>query len=112
MPRCTMLLLLSCLPLSVAVAAPVPPGADLTAIERAYGTWADPDKDCNFKLTGGELKVSLPASGHLLGTSYKGTNNAPRAMRDVEGDFTAVVRVVVPVPDKATLGWSYASGAT
>jgi hypothetical protein len=112
-PRRAALLLLACASLTATVvAAPVPPQADLTAIERAYGAWSDPDKDCNFKLTGGELKVSIPTSDHMLGKPLEGvTNNAPRALREVDGDFTAVVRVVIPVPDKLPMrAWPFCSG--
>jgi hypothetical protein len=41
-------------------------------------------------------------------------DNAPRALREVDGDFTAVVRVTIPIPDKDKLpedrGWPYCSG--
>lgn len=84
-----------------AVAAPVPSPDDRAKLAQAYGVWTNPDKDCTFKLTGGEIKVSLPAANHLLGKRYEGaTDNAPRALREVEGDFTAVVRVVIPIPDR------------
>lgn len=84
-----------------ALAAPVPPQDDRAKLAQTYGVWADPDKDCTFKLTGGELKVSLPASHHLLGRVYgKSTDNVPRALREVDGDFTAVVRVIIPIPNR------------
>jgi hypothetical protein len=112
MPRRFVFLLLVCAPLSAAVATPVLPQDDLKQLERAYGTWGDPDKDCKFKLTGGELKISLPASRHLLGKPLEGaTNNAPRALREVDGDFTAVVRVAIPIPDRdPKSSWQYWSG--
>lgn len=113
MPRCFLLLLLACLPLGGAVAAaPVPPEDDLTKLGHAYGTWADADMDCKFKLSGGELKVSLPATYHQVGKFYDGaTNNAPRALREVDGDFTAIVRVAVPIPDRDPhMGWKCCSG--
>jgi regulation of enolase protein 1 (concanavalin A-like superfamily) len=92
--------------------APVPSEDELTKLERAYGTWTDPDKDCKFKLTGGELKVSLPAADHLLGKMIgQAKNNAPRVLREVEGDFTAVVRVTIPVPDRVPeSSWQYYAG--
>lgn len=97
---------------AASVAAPVPAEDDLTKLTRAYGTWVDRDKDCKFKLTGGGLKVLLPASDHMIDKSFVGaTNNAPRALREVEGDFTAVVRVVIPIPDRDPKpSWQYWSG--
>lgn len=105
------LLPLVCVPLS-AVAAPVPPDSDITKLTRAYGTWTDPDKDCKFKLDGGELRVTIPASHHMVSKPVEGArNNAPRALREVGGDFTAVVRVVIPIPDRLPdTNWPYCSG--
>jgi hypothetical protein len=40
------------------------------------------------------------------------TNNAPRALRELVGDFTAVVRVTFPVPKRVPEDfWPYCSGA-
>lgn len=93
-------------------AAPVPPEDDVAKLQRVYGTWSDPDKDCRYTLKGNELRVSLPAAWHLLWTNRRGsTNNAPRVLREVEGDFTAVVRVTFPVPERVPEEhWPYCSG--
>jgi hypothetical protein len=91
---------------------PVPTREELTKLAETYGPWTDPDKDCGFRLAGGAFKVALPGREHLLqGPRIPRVQNAPRAVREVEGDFTAVVRVAIPVPDwlpKAR--WPYCSG--
>ena len=53
----------------------------------------DPDGDCQFRAEQGKLTISLPKSTHHDLTVERGKMNAPRLLRDVEGDFTAVVRV-------------------
>jgi len=98
MPRRAVLWLLVCAPLA-AVAAPIPPEDDRAKIQRIYGTWTDPDKDCTFKLNGGELKILIPATEHRMkGAGLRAPNNAPRTLREVDGDFTAVLRVAFPIP--------------
>jgi regulation of enolase protein 1 (concanavalin A-like superfamily) len=111
MSRLYLLPLLACAPIAVS-AAPVPKEDDAAELARAYGTWTDPDKACKFTLKEGELRVSLPADRHLLGTQHKGArNSAPRALREVEGDFTAVVRVTFPLRERVPkANWPYYSG--
>jgi hypothetical protein len=99
MPRLYLLLLLVGVPLAV-VAAPVPAEAEKSNVQRVYGTWTDPDNDCKFKMPGGELRVAIPATDHSLGGPLAGPENAPRALREVDGDFTAVVRVSFPIPER------------
>ena len=98
MPSRAVLWLLACPPFA-AMAAPIPPEDDRTKLQRMYGTWADPDKDCSFKLNGGELKISIPATEHRMKEVGLGApSNAPRTLREVDGDFTAVLRVAFPIP--------------
>src|SRR5262245_26794399 len=52
----------------------------------------DPDKDCTFKLGRGGLTITVPGKDHGLAFE-RGRMNAPRLLRDVEGDFRAEVRV-------------------
>jgi regulation of enolase protein 1 (concanavalin A-like superfamily) len=52
----------------------------------------DPDKDCKFKREKGGLVIAVPGKDHDLGVE-RGRMNAPRLLRDVEGDFVAEVRV-------------------
>jgi regulation of enolase protein 1 (concanavalin A-like superfamily) len=105
------LLLLAIAPL-VLSAAPVPKRNDAARLKEIYGTWDDPDKDCAFAFKGDKLGISLPAAWHVLWPSLRGsTNNAPRVLREVEGDFTAVVRVTFPVPKQVPQEfWPFCSG--
>ncbi len=111
MSRRYWILLLACFPFAIS-AAPVPPDDRAAKLALAYGVWTDPDKDCKFALKEGELRVSLPAAWHLLWPSREGsTNNAPRVLREVEGDFTAVVQVTFPLPKRVPKDfWPYCSG--
>lgn len=108
---CRYWILLVCFPFAVS-AAPVPPDDDVAKLARAYGAWTDPDKDCKYALKEGELRISLPKAWHLLWPSREGsTNNAPRVLREVEGDFTAVVRVAFPLPKQIPKDfWPYCAG--
>jgi regulation of enolase protein 1 (concanavalin A-like superfamily) len=93
-------------------AAPAPMEEEAEKLRRLYGTWTDPDKDCRFMLKEGTLRISVPAADHFLGTERPSAkNNAPRVLNEVEGDFTAVVRVTFPVPEKVPERfWPYCSG--
>jgi len=109
-----LLLLLPFSPLAL-TAAPAPKENDDDKLRRIHGDWTDPDKDCKYVLKGGELRISLPKTDHRL---YSGNaverpkTNAPRVLREVNGDFTFVVRVMFPLPEvpKAAPGWPYCSG--
>ena len=60
------------------------------------GNWnapVDPDGDCQFRDEGGKLTITLPEKkSHDLAVENR-RMNAPRLLRDVEGDFTAQVHV-------------------
>ena len=105
------LLLLGVVPL-VLSAAPIPKESEASKLYRIYGTWSDPHKDSKFALKGSELRVALPAAERLVGKEREGArDNAPRALREVEGDFTAIVRVTFPVPERVPMSyWPYCSG--
>lgn len=93
--------LLALLALTPLAAAPVPREDEAAKLRHVYGAWSDRDGDCAFKLSGGELRVSLPAKEHALASPVRqprGAENAPRVLREVEGDFVAVVRVAFPLP--------------
>src|SRR5438105_204783 len=87
-------LTLLALPLAV-LAAPVPKGQSEAVKE--FGTAVDPDNDCTFAAADGKLTITAPANHHTLTTSPT-KKNAPRVVRDVEGDFTATVRVQAELP--------------
>jgi regulation of enolase protein 1 (concanavalin A-like superfamily) len=58
-----------------------------------WGEAVDPDKDCEITEVMKKLQLKVPGTRHdLVGGST--TMNAPRVMREVEGDFTITVKVV------------------
>jgi len=71
--------------------------APLNAAEDPKQTFAgwmsviDPDKDCEFHLTGDKLNITVPAKNHNL-HPVRGLN-APRVLKKVSGDFTVQVKV-------------------
>jgi hypothetical protein len=52
----------------------------------------DPGRDCRFVIKGGTLTIVLPGTDHDLAPKRE-RFNAPRLLRDVEGDFMIQVRV-------------------
>lgn len=89
-------LIVGLLSTSVLVAAPVPKEDDFGRMRRIYGTVHDPDKGTEFKPSGDTLHVVLPRQYRLL-DAWRGATNAPRAWREVRGDFTVTVRVSFPI---------------
>jgi regulation of enolase protein 1 (concanavalin A-like superfamily) len=53
----------------------------------------DPDGDCQFRENGGKLTITAPKGKFHDLTVERGKMNAPRLLRDVEGDFTVEARV-------------------
>jgi regulation of enolase protein 1 (concanavalin A-like superfamily) len=72
---------------AIAVAVPLREGPN-----RGWGDFVDPDKDCQFKVDGGKLTITVPGTDHDLGIE-RGKMNAPRAWQIIEGDFTIEVKV-------------------
>ena len=66
-----------------------PKGTELTG----WGLAIDPDKDCQFQAEVDKLTVKVPGTRHDLHPE-SGRLNAPRVMREVEGDFAVRVKVV------------------
>jgi regulation of enolase protein 1 (concanavalin A-like superfamily) len=97
---------------SISAAAPIPPEDEKTKLARAYGLWDAPQRDCSYVLKGGELRIALPAANRVFGKVRTGAmDDAPRVLREVEGDFSAVVRVTVTAPKGDGLGSrAYRSG--
>jgi regulation of enolase protein 1 (concanavalin A-like superfamily) len=60
--------------------------------ERGWDKALDPDGDCTFRRDKGALTIEIPGRVHDLGAERR-VMNAPRLLRDVEGDFVAEVRV-------------------
>jgi len=62
--------------------------------KQTFAGWmsvSDPDKDCEFRLTGDKLGITVPAKNHNL-HPVRGLN-APRVLKKVSGDFTVQVKV-------------------
>lgn len=74
------LLLIAC----TVLAAPAP--------KDAWGQPIDSDKDCKFDIKDDTVTMELPGGDHDLSPKRK-CFNAPRLLRDVEGDFVIQVRV-------------------
>jgi hypothetical protein len=59
---------------------------------RGWGTLIDLDNDCAVQEEGGRLTITIPGGTHDLNTELGGMN-APRVLREVDGDFTVQVKV-------------------
>jgi regulation of enolase protein 1 (concanavalin A-like superfamily) len=57
-----------------------------------WGTLIDPDHDCMVKVKGETLEVGIPNTHHDLNADNDKLN-APRILREVNGDFTIAVKV-------------------
>ena len=95
--RCLLPLLLTIVVTLSVVAAPIPPDDAGAKLKRIYGTWESP-KGCSWKFSGEELHISLPADRYGMEAKGNGPTGVARVLREVEGDFTAVVRVAFPNP--------------
>jgi regulation of enolase protein 1 (concanavalin A-like superfamily) len=61
-----------------------------------FGEVTDPDGDCKIEEKEGKLTIKVPGSLHDLFPNQKDEKkrlNAPRVLREVEGDFVAYVKV-------------------
>jgi regulation of enolase protein 1 (concanavalin A-like superfamily) len=58
----------------------------------AWDNPVDPDGDCQFIRNQGTLIIQVPGRDHDLGAE-RGVMNAPRQLRDAQGDFAVQVRV-------------------
>jgi S1-C subfamily serine protease/regulation of enolase protein 1 (concanavalin A-like superfamily) len=67
---------------------PEPTGRKLAG----WGLAIDPDKDCTFSPTARTLGIKVPGTIHDLNPDSR-VINAPRVMREVEGDFAVTVKV-------------------
>jgi regulation of enolase protein 1 (concanavalin A-like superfamily) len=59
---------------------------------KGWGQKVDPGHDCQFRLDGDRLTIEIPATKHDLSVEA-GDVNAPRVLREIEGDFIAQVKV-------------------
>jgi regulation of enolase protein 1 (concanavalin A-like superfamily) len=74
---------------AVALAAPVPTPQPF---KTGWDKPVDPDKDCKFTRDKDSLTIELPGTDHDY-YPLRDRVNAPRLLRDIEGDFDIQVRV-------------------
>src|SRR5262245_56616033 len=63
---------------------------------KGWGEATDPDGECKIEEKKGKLTIKVPGSLHDLFPGQKDEKkrfNAPRVLREVEGDFVAYVKV-------------------
>ncbi len=80
---------------------------------KGWGQIVDPDRDCDFRPDGRRLTIVVPPKKHDL-SFEAGDMNAPRVLRDVEGDFIAQVKVsgnVMHAGDRTSKRYSAYHGA-
>jgi regulation of enolase protein 1 (concanavalin A-like superfamily) len=65
-----------------------------------WGTLVDPEQDSALRLEDGKLHIKVPPKARVL-TAEIGVTNAPRVVREVDGDFHAEVKVTGPIPGDA-----------
>jgi serine/threonine protein kinase/WD40 repeat protein/regulation of enolase protein 1 (concanavalin A-like superfamily) len=67
-----------------------------------WGRSVDPLGDCEVIADPDTLRIKIPGGEHNMSPYAKGTN-APRVVREVEGDFTVEVKVTCPIDPKTIL---------
>jgi regulation of enolase protein 1 (concanavalin A-like superfamily) len=75
---------------------PAAKAARSAGAERAiegWGTASDPDGDCKIETEGKTLTMEVPNTPHGLASNIIDRSNAPRVLREVEGDFEVQVKV-------------------
>ena len=73
--------------------AAAPPLADAkNAVIRGWGRVVEPDRDCEVALKDGALGIKIPGKPHDFAAEVP-SYNAPRVMREIQGDFIAEVVV-------------------
>ena len=76
--------------------------AEPDLINTIAGSWTvtDPDKDCEVRLSGDKLSITVPATNHDLSPA-RGLN-APRVLKKVNGDFIVQVKLTADFKPGAT----------
>jgi regulation of enolase protein 1 (concanavalin A-like superfamily) len=78
------------------------PGEQGEVLEiKGWGRVIDPDGDCKFSIEKGRVAVAIPGTVHAL-SAERGQTNAPRILREVEGDFIAQVKVSGVCPPRSS----------
>ena len=100
MKRAPFLILAFALPI-VALAAPAP--KDQLA---HWGKPVDPAKDCKFEVKDGKLKITVPGGKepHDLSAELNAPMEAPRVLKEIEGDFQMEVNVAAFAVPEGTAG--------
>jgi Protein of unknown function (DUF1349) len=62
-----------------------------TEMTKGWGQVIDPDEDCTIKVNNDKLLITVPGDCHIIHPGIAA--NAPRVLRDVDGDFMIQVRV-------------------
>lgn len=75
-------------PMATPASSEPPAGTTLPGWGQVY----DPDGDCGFAPQEARLNITVPGTAHDL-SAEMGQVNAPRVLQEVEGDFTAEVKV-------------------
>jgi hypothetical protein len=92
------------------IAAPPPKPANDGKTIPGWGTIIDPDGDCVIKGDKEKLTIVIPATNHNL-HAERGMNEPPPVLLDVEGEFTATVKVTCEFdPGKNPTGKSATAG--
>jgi regulation of enolase protein 1 (concanavalin A-like superfamily) len=81
-------------------AAPIRTDAERERLEKQWGIVDDVEKDTVVRLDGDALHLGLPGKRRALVTEA-GVTNAPRVLREINGDFKAEVHVLGRFPDDA-----------
>lgn len=87
----TSLRALVCLVMACLVAGPALADDKKSRVIEGWGSLVDPDGDCTVKGEKGKLTITVPNTHHNLNPAI--ASNAPRVLQEVEGDFTATVKV-------------------
>jgi regulation of enolase protein 1 (concanavalin A-like superfamily) len=96
---CRRSLLLAVLFASV-LAGAARPGDDKKVAEfKGWGRLVDPDGDCKVSSENGRVTIMIPGTVHALSAELE-KMNAPRILREVDGDFIAQVKVSGVVPPR------------
>lgn len=80
-------------------AVPRPAVGQQNEEQQGWGEVVDPDGDCTVRFEEEGVTIEVPGTPHDLSAELEITN-APRILRDVEGDFIAEVKVVGAVAPK------------
>jgi regulation of enolase protein 1 (concanavalin A-like superfamily) len=77
----------------LAMAVPVKKDPKQSLLEKYWGAPIDPDGDCKFRPERIRLRIVVPGKPHTMAAEL-GQTNAPRVLREVEGDFRVEVKVL------------------